>query len=313
MEGHPHPHHHPQQLHLYHHQQFSHQQQQQQQILSVIDTVGDRFPQWSLQETREFLMIRAELDQTFMETKRNKLLWEDLANKMKEKGFIRSAEQCKCKWKNLVTRYKGCETMEPEAMRQQFPFYNEMQSIFAARMQRMLWAEAEGGGPSGGDHQIGISSASGSKKKAAAAALSSDEEEDNDQLDSHESTENINTTNKLGNVRKKKKGKLNTISSSSTSGNINILREVLDDFMKQQMQMEMQWREMFEARENERRLKEMEWRETMKALENERLMLERRWREREEQRRLREEVRAEKRDALITTLLNKLRREDNNM
>lgn len=51
-------------------------------------------------------MIRAELDQTFMETKRNKLLWEVIATKMKEKGYNRSPEQCKCKWKNLVTRYK---------------------------------------------------------------------------------------------------------------------------------------------------------------------------------------------------------------
>ena len=51
-------------------------------------------------------MIRAELDPTFMETKRNKLLWEVIATKMKDKGYNRSAEQCKCKWKNLVTRYK---------------------------------------------------------------------------------------------------------------------------------------------------------------------------------------------------------------
>ena len=51
-------------------------------------------------------MIRAELDRTFMETKRNKLLWEVIATKMKEKGYNRSPEQCKCKWKNLVTRYK---------------------------------------------------------------------------------------------------------------------------------------------------------------------------------------------------------------
>lgn len=67
---------------------------------------GDRFPQWSIQETRDFLMIRAELDPTFMETKRNKLLWEVIATRMREKGYNRSAEQCKCKWKNLVTRYK---------------------------------------------------------------------------------------------------------------------------------------------------------------------------------------------------------------
>lgn len=67
---------------------------------------GDRFPQWSIQETKEFLIIRAELDRAFMETKRNKLLWEVISTKMREKGFHRSAEQCKCKWKNLVTRYK---------------------------------------------------------------------------------------------------------------------------------------------------------------------------------------------------------------
>jgi hypothetical protein len=38
--------------------------------------------------------------------------------------------------------------------------------------------------------------------------------------------------------------------------------------------------------------------------------MEQRWREREEQRRVREEARAEKRDALITALLDKLTRED---
>nr|GEY29475.1 hypothetical protein [Tanacetum cinerariifolium] len=67
---------------------------------------GDRFPQWSVQETRDFLMIRAELDPTFMETKRNKVLWEVISTKMKERGYNRSGEQCKSKWKNLVTRYK---------------------------------------------------------------------------------------------------------------------------------------------------------------------------------------------------------------
>ncbi|GFY93151.1 homeodomain-like superfamily protein [Actinidia rufa] len=134
--------------------------------IAVNVDAGDRFPQWSVQETRDFLMIRAELDPTFMETKRNKLLWEVIATKMKDKGYNRSAEQCKCKWKNLVTRYKGCETMEPEGMRQQFPYYNELQAIFTARMQRMLWMEAEGGG------------ASGLKKKGV--ALSSDDEDDNE-------------------------------------------------------------------------------------------------------------------------------------
>lgn len=95
-----------------HHLRHLHQQQQQKQrvlpqsMSSVNVDVTDRFPQWSIQETKEFLVIRAELDQTFMETKRNKQLWEVISNRMKEKGYHRSAEQCKCKWKNLVTRYK---------------------------------------------------------------------------------------------------------------------------------------------------------------------------------------------------------------
>ncbi|KAH7553849.1 hypothetical protein ACOSP7_029271 [Xanthoceras sorbifolium] len=292
MEGHhPHPH------HQHHHQQLQQQQQQHHPISVNVDT-SDRFPQWSVQETKEFLMIRAELDRTFMETKRNKVLWEVIATKMKEKGYHRSAEQCKCKWKNLVTRYKGCETIEPESMRQQFPFYNELQAIFTERMQRMLWAEAEGGG------------ASGSKKKAV--QLSSEEEDDNEDS---EGDKLVSTS-----TRKKKKSKSSNVSavvggSSSGGGSSsnNNLREILEDFMKQQMQIEMQWREAFEARENERRLKEMEWRQTMEALENERIMMDRRWREREEQRRMREEARAEKRDALITALLNKLRRSDQDM
>ncbi|TMX05424.1 hypothetical protein EJD97_021723 [Solanum chilense] len=289
--------------HLHHHQHHLQQQQHQFSHQSVnIDTTsggvniagggGDRFPQWSIQETRDFLMIRAELDQTFMETKRNKLLWEVIATKMKEKGYNRSPEQCKCKWKNLVTRYKGCETVEPEALRQQFPFYNELQAIFGARMQRMLWIEAEGGVGGG---------ASGSKKKA----ISSDEEEENDDSDGE----------KVGKKKRKVKGSMMVGSSSGNNNNnlVSSLKEILDDFMKQQMVMEMQWLKAYEAKEEERRTKEMEWRQTMEALENERLMMETRWREREEQRRMREEARAEKRDALITTLLNKLRREDHNM
>lgn len=245
---------------------------------------GDRFPQWSVQETRDFLMIRAELDPTFMETKRNKLLWEVISTKMKERGYNRSAEQCKCKWKNLVTRYKGFETMEQEGMRQQFPFYNELQAIFTGRMQRMLWLEAEG-------------VASGSSKKRM-THLSSDEEEGNDDSD----------VEKVG-VSKKKKKIANNITKGNPDSTMVNLKEILEDLMKQQMQIEMQWMKMYEAKEEERRMREMEWRQTMEALENERIMFDRRWREREEERRVREENRSEKRDALITALLNKLRQE----
>ncbi|XP_043723483.1 trihelix transcription factor GT-3b-like [Telopea speciosissima] len=268
-----------------------HHHHQHQLSVNMVDTGGDRFPQWSLQETKEFLSIRADLDRTFMETKRNKLLWEVISSKMKERGYTRSAEQCKCKWKNLVTRYKGCETMEPESMRQQFPFYNELQAIFTARMQRMLWLEAEGGGG-------GAAASGGSSSKKKSVRLSSDDEDDNEESDSG---------------KKKRKGKATSGGGGGGGTSNNNLQEILEDFMRQQIQMEVQWREAVEAREEEGRLREMEWRQTMEALEKERLMMDRRWREREEQRQMREEVRAEKRDALITALLNKLRREDKDL
>ncbi|CAN4113791.1 unnamed protein product [Withania somnifera] len=44
----------------------------------------------------------------------------------------------------------------------------------------------------------------------------------------------------------------------------------------------------------------------MEKLERDRMMIGQTWKEREEQRRTREESRAEKRDAPLTTLLNKL-------
>ncbi|KAL6520908.1 Trihelix transcription factor GT-3b [Orobanche gracilis] len=265
--------------------------------LNNIDTVGgsdNRFPQWSNEETQDFLMIRAELDQTFMETKRNKLLWEVISTRMREKGYNRSADQCKCKWKNLVTRYKGCETMEAEGLRQQFPFYNELQAIFTGRMQRMLWQEAEGGGGGGGG-------STGSRKKTTSQFSSDEEDENYDYTSEGEKCPG-------GSKRKKKMKITNTNSNNNNSSMviINGIREMMDEFMKQQMEVEMQWLKAYERREEERRVKEMEWREKMEALENERIMMERRWREREEQRKIREEQRADKRDALITALLNNL-------
>ena len=180
--------------------------------------------------------------------------------------------------------------MEQEALRQQFPFYNDLQAIFTSRMQRMLWAEAEG-----------------SSKKKAMQQLSSEDEED---------VNNEESEDQKGSTRKKKKAKIVGGGSSGNNGSgdnnsyLNNLKEILEEFMRQHLQLEAQWMEAFEARENERRLKEMEWRQTMEALENERIMMDQRWREREEQRRIREEARAEKRDVLITALLNKLGRED---
>lgn len=66
----------------------------------------ERVPMWSQQETRDLIAIRGELERDFTMAKRNKSLWEVVAAKMKEIGYRRTPDQCKCKWKNLVNRYK---------------------------------------------------------------------------------------------------------------------------------------------------------------------------------------------------------------
>ncbi|XP_020597787.1 trihelix transcription factor GT-3b [Phalaenopsis equestris] len=104
---------------------------------------GERLPQWSPAETRVFLSIRAELDQSFAETKRNKRLWEAISSGMVSKGFYRTPEQCKSKWKNLLTRFKGSEVLGEEKSRQAFPYYEEMKSILSGRDQRLLSLEKE--------------------------------------------------------------------------------------------------------------------------------------------------------------------------
>ena len=63
-------------------------------------------PQWSHQETVALIAIRGELERDFSTSKRNKSLWETVASRMREKGFNRTPHQCKCKWKNLLIRYK---------------------------------------------------------------------------------------------------------------------------------------------------------------------------------------------------------------
>ncbi|KAE8677492.1 Trihelix transcription factor GT-3a [Hibiscus syriacus] len=102
--------------------------------------------QWGQEETRELIFIRGELERDFTATKHNKTLWEVVSAKMKDGGFTRTPDQCKSKWKNLLNRYKGKETADPENGCQ-FPFFEELHALFTERaknMQRRL-LESEAG------------------------------------------------------------------------------------------------------------------------------------------------------------------------
>ncbi|KAF7809416.1 trihelix transcription factor GT-3b-like [Senna tora] len=231
-------------------------------VAPVRDDRGPAQPQWSHQETKEFIAIRAELERDFSASKRNKTLWEVVSLKMSERGFRRSPEQCKCKWKNLVNRYKGKETSDPEHGRQ-CPFFEELHAIFAERAQNMqrLLLESE---------TRSTQTRKGTKRLSGDRS-SEEFSEDDDEVEDDSEEERPARSNS----RKRKADRVLVEKSSRATNPAN------------------------------------EWRQSMEKLERERLLIEQAWREREEQRRMREESRAERRDALLTTLLSKLIHESN--
>lgn len=198
---------------------------------------------------------------------------------------------------------QGKETSDPENGRQ-CPFFDELHALFTEReksMQRLL-LESERGSPR-----------SKKKTKRSSAGQSSDELSENEENDKECTDEETPATS---NRRKRKVEKIARDKSSkgaNTAGTNSDtdIREMLKQFFEQQQRMEKQWMEMMDRRAYEQQLFEQEWRQSMEKIERDRLMTEQAWRERDEQRRIREESRAERRDALLTTLLNNLLHENN--
>lgn len=261
----------------------------------------ERFPHWGNQETRDLIEIRAQLEGDFTAApRRNKNLWEMVASRMREKGHRRTSEQCKCKWKTLVNRYKGHEASDDG---RQSPFFEELNAVFTARANRMHQAqlEAEAGNSKG-------------RKRDQSHEEISEEQAEEEEIE-------VNQAGKGRNVQRRRPGKEklqkvgemdNELIQSRTHATnkhgsfIDGLKVIMKNFIQQQQIIDLQWRESMQKRAEEREIFEQEWRLKMEKLEQERLMMEQAWREKEEQRRLREESRAEKRDALLTMLLNKL-------
>ncbi|KAH9556386.1 hypothetical protein CY35_07G023900 [Sphagnum magellanicum] len=248
----------------------------------------DRIPQWGYHETKEFIAIRAELEKDFTQTKRNKTLWELIAGKMKEKGFRRSADQCKCKWKNLVNRYKGKETSEPDNGRQ-CPFFEELDAIFKERAKNM--------------DRLMLESETGFRKRTKQGKFS---DEDNDE----EYNDEEDSEDERAVRRKKRKSDKEKQRQTADRCRASSMKEVLDDFFQHQQKIQEQWRYAAQKRQQERLYRELEWKESMEKLEQQRRAQEHAWREHEEMRRVREEARAEKRDALFAALINKFFQEN---
>ncbi|XP_074588492.1 trihelix transcription factor GT-3b-like isoform X1 [Curcuma longa] len=237
-----------------------------------------RLPQWSHEETRELLAIRAQLDKSFTETKRNKPLWEATSSLLLLKGFSRTPDQCKSKWKNLVTRFKQGSESLTESEKQHFPFYEEMRRIFSDR-----------------------EAAPPPSEKGKQAVLQVEE------LDEKElASEELEEEEESGKTGRRKKRKLDRQVAAERSKPTEAINVAVREFMRRQMEMEARWLEATESREAARRAEQEEWRRLMEGLRAERAEMDRRWREREEERRAREEARAERRHQLLVTLLDKL-------
>ncbi|KAG6518136.1 trihelix transcription factor GT-3a-like [Zingiber officinale] len=268
--------------HLHHHRLNPYQTLNPGPVASAQDPDGggggggadQRLPQWSHEETRELLSIRAQLDKSFTETKRNKPLWEATSSLLLLKGFCRTPEQCKSKWKNLVTRFKGSESLT-ESEKQHFPFYEDMRRIFSDR----------------------AAAAPSPSEKGKQAVLQVKE------LDERELASEEEDSGKAGRKKKRKLDHQVAAEMSKPTAAINV---AVREFMRQQMEMEARWLEATESRELARRAEEEEWRRLMEALRAERAEMDRRWRAREEERRAREEARAERRHQLLVALLDKL-------
>ncbi|KAF8725752.1 hypothetical protein HU200_020304 [Digitaria exilis] len=281
----------------------------------------ERLPQWSHAETAAFLAVRAELDHSFLTTKRNKALWEAVSARLQGQGFARTPDQCKSKWKNLVTRFKGTEAAAaasahptPDAadpasaaaqqQARQFPFHDEMRRIFDARVERAQALEMKRA--KGKDVQT-------EDDEGGAGGVGEDEDDEEeelevDQMGEEEAGSRVPAEARGGGGAKKRRRKQAAAAAAARarSADQGEVEAMLREFMRRQVEIEERWLEAAEAREAERRVREEEWRNAMVALGEERLALVRRWREREDAWRARAEEREERRHQLVAALLAKL-------
>lgn len=167
----------------------------------------------------------------------------------------------------------------------QFPFYEEMRTIFSRRIDRSLAMEKK--------------RCKGVQGEGKEWMNEDDEEKDDNEEEEEEEDEyEQNALEEKGKKKRKMTDKRRGIEWE--------VKLALHAIVKQQMEMQTKWVKESEAREAQRREKEEQWRHTMISLCEERLALTRRWRNREDERSARAEARAERQDSLITAILAKL-------
>ncbi|RVW66400.1 Trihelix transcription factor GT-1 [Vitis vinifera] len=117
--------HHPQRQHL-------------QQILLTESSGEDieikvprrRAETWVHDETHSLIAFRRELDEFFNTSKSNKHLWEQIAARMSELGYDRTAAMCTDKWRNLLKDYKKAQQRDGGSGKM---YYEELEEFYAEK------------------------------------------------------------------------------------------------------------------------------------------------------------------------------------
>ncbi|KAL6544210.1 hypothetical protein OROGR_010707 [Orobanche gracilis] len=221
---------------------------------------GERFPQWSNQETRDLIEIRAQFELEFTTAKRDRYLWERVADGMMKRGYRRTPDQCKCKWEDLISRFKGQETTDVD--NRQCPFSDELHAVFAARVNQMQPPQP-----------------SITKKSKTLTNVSGDRSHEDDMEVEQAALTRITRERKTGKEKRQKMAEDGNCPDKKSSVLLNSLHEMMRNFVEQQQRIDVQWRESMEKHAREREVLEEGWRRKMENLERERLVMENAWRE----------------------------------
>lgn len=88
---------------------------------------------WGYEETKTYLAILSETQfyEALQNCHRNSQLYGAVAERLWEHGFLRTAEQCRTKFKSLQTSYRKVKNGQaPETC----PFFEEMDALVSARV-----------------------------------------------------------------------------------------------------------------------------------------------------------------------------------
>ncbi|KAJ9080137.1 hypothetical protein DSO57_1028222 [Entomophthora muscae] len=84
--------------------------------------IRERSDNWSVEETEALLKILIANKKRFNDIRRHPGLWAQIAAEMGTKGYCRSVDKCKNRWKVLVAKYKKNPRHHPD----KFEFFDQM-------------------------------------------------------------------------------------------------------------------------------------------------------------------------------------------